>query len=91
MRSDRETVTEVVPETNTIHIMKQSSIHATGLASRLSFPLRCILLLLLTNRTVDGGHSYLYPLIPFNGRALLSLFVRLKKSTKPRKSVWGRE
>lgn len=48
MRSDRETVTEVVPETNTIHVMKQSSIHATGLASRLSFPLRCILLLLLT-------------------------------------------
>lgn len=48
-----------------------------------------ILLLLLTNRTVDGGHSYLYPLIPFNGRALLSLFIRLKKSTKPRTSVWG--
>lgn len=38
-----------------------------------------ILILLLTNRTVNGGHSYLYPLIPFNGRALLSLFVRLPK------------
>lgn len=41
-----------------------------------------ILLLLLTNRTVDGGCSYLYPLLPFNGRALLSLFVRLKKRPK---------
>ena len=38
-----------------------------------------ILLLILTNRTVNGGHSYLYPLIPFSGRALLSLFVRRKK------------
>ncbi|MBQ9785337.1 MAG: spore germination protein [Clostridia bacterium] len=38
-----------------------------------------ILLLLLTNKTVDGGRSYLYPLIPFNGWGLLSLFVRLKK------------
>lgn len=38
-----------------------------------------ILLLLVTNRTVNGGHSYFYPLVPFNGRALLSLFVRLKK------------
>lgn len=49
-----------------------------------------ILLLLLTNRTVDGGHSYLYPLIPFNGRALLSLFVRLKKTVRHKKDVWGR-
>lgn len=39
-----------------------------------------ILLLLLTNRTVDGRHSYLYPLFPFHGKALLSLFVRLKKT-----------
>ncbi len=38
-----------------------------------------IVLLLLTNKTVGGKRSYLYPLIPFNGRALLSLFVRLKK------------
>lgn len=50
-----------------------------------------ILLLLLTNRTVDGGHSYLYPLIPFNGRALLSLFVRLKKTTRHKRNVWGRD
>lgn len=57
------------------------------------FVLGCIgiFLLLVTNRTVDGRHSYLYPLIPFDGRALLSLFLRLKKTTKPKKSVWGKE
>lgn len=38
-----------------------------------------ILLLIVTNKTVNGGHSYLYPLIPFSGRALLSLFIRRKK------------
>ena len=38
-----------------------------------------ILALIATNSTVNGKHSYLYPLIPFSGRALLSLFVRRKK------------
>ena len=38
-----------------------------------------IIVLLATNQTVCRGRSYLYPLIPFNGRALLSLFVRVKK------------
>lgn len=38
-----------------------------------------ILLLLATNKTVNGRRSYLYPLIPFRGKALLSLFVRLRK------------
>lgn len=38
-----------------------------------------ILLLIVSNKTVNGGHSYLYPLIPFSGRAMLSLFVRRKK------------
>jgi stage V sporulation protein AF len=38
-----------------------------------------ILVLLLTNRSVNGDRSYLYPLIPFDGDALLSLFVRRKK------------
>ncbi|MBR7181621.1 MAG: spore germination protein [Clostridia bacterium] len=37
------------------------------------------LILIVTNRTVNGTHSYLYPLIPFSGRALLSLFFRRKK------------
>lgn len=38
-----------------------------------------ILVLLLTNKTVNGKRSYLYPLIPFNGRALLTLVLRVKK------------
>ena len=38
-----------------------------------------IVLLLATNRSVGGKRSYLYPLIPFNGRALLSLFIRMPK------------
>lgn len=40
-----------------------------------------ILLLIVSNRTVNGTHSYLYPLIPFSGRALLSLLVRRQKKT----------
>ncbi len=38
-----------------------------------------VLILLVTNNTVMGGRRYLYPLIPFNGRALLSVFFRTKK------------
>ena len=38
-----------------------------------------ILLLLATNRGITGKKSYLYPLIPFNGKALLSLLIRVKK------------
>ncbi len=38
-------------------------------------------LLILTNRTVDGSRSYLYPLIPFNGRAMMHLFLRFPKRT----------
>ncbi len=41
------------------------------------------LVLLATNKTVNGKRSYLYPLIPFNGKALLSLFVRLRKDSYP--------
>ncbi len=49
----------------------------------IGFALGClgILVLLVSNKTVNGGHSYLSPLIPFHPRALLSLFVRLKKSS----------
>ncbi len=36
-------------------------------------------LLLLTNETLCGEHGYLYPLLPFNGKAFLRLFLRLKK------------
>ena len=38
-----------------------------------------ITILLATNKTANGNRSYLYPLIPFNGRALASLVFRVKK------------
>jgi len=38
-----------------------------------------IAILLLTNKTVNGKRSYLYPLIPFNRKALKSLFLRVRK------------
>ena len=38
-----------------------------------------IVLLLLTNQTVTGMRRYLYPLIPFDGKALKSLFFRVRK------------
>ncbi len=38
-----------------------------------------ICVLLATNVTVTGRRHYLYPLIPFNGRALKSLFFRVRK------------
>ncbi len=42
-------------------------------------------LLLVCNRTVNGGQSYLYPLIPFHPRAFLRLFLRLKKNDVERR------
>ena len=36
-------------------------------------------ILMATNKTVLGTRSYLYPLIPFDGKAFLALFFRLKK------------
>ncbi len=41
----------------------------------------CLLvpLFVCTNRTLNGGFSYLYPIIPFNARALLRLLFRVKK------------
>ncbi len=38
-----------------------------------------VVILLLTNVTVTGKRHYLYPLIPFNARALKSLFFRVRK------------
>ena len=43
-----------------------------------------MVVLLLTNRTVDGSRNYLYPLIPFDGKALKSLFFRVRKDTGSR-------
>ena len=38
-----------------------------------------IILLIATNKTVNGKRGYLYPLIPFNYKAFKSLFVRVRK------------
>ena len=38
-----------------------------------------MLVLIATNSSIKGSRSYLYPLIPFNGKALLSLIFRVKK------------
>ena len=38
-----------------------------------------VVILIATNNTVNGKRKYLYPLIPFNARALSSLFFRVKK------------
>lgn len=40
-----------------------------------------IVILLATNKTVNGKRHYLYPLVPFDGRALLTLLVRRKKQS----------
>lgn len=41
-----------------------------------------MVLLIAANTSIPGSRSYLYPLIPFNGRALLSLIIRLKNPKK---------
>ena len=38
-----------------------------------------ILVLLATNKTLNGKRSYLYPIIPFNAKALKTLLFRIKK------------
>ena len=38
-----------------------------------------IIVLLATNKTVNGKRSYFYPLIPFNMHSLLSMIFRVKK------------
>ena len=38
-----------------------------------------IVVLLLTNTTLNGKRNYMYPLIPFNGKALRTLLFRVRK------------
>jgi len=47
------------------------------------FALGCVLSLVLIalNKTANGKRSYLYPLIPFNGRAMSRLLFRRRKET----------
>lgn len=37
-----------------------------------------VFLLIVSNKTVDDSRGYLYPLIPWNGRAMLRFFVRVR-------------
>lgn len=41
-----------------------------------------MLTLIVTNKGIKGSRSYLYPLIPFNPKSLLSLIIRLKNPPK---------
>jgi len=43
------------------------------------FGILLLLICLVTNKTLNGKRTYLYPLIPFNGNALLHLMFRMKK------------
>ena len=36
--------------------------------------------LIASNKTLNGKHSYLYPLVPFNGKALARMLFRVKKN-----------
>lgn len=38
-----------------------------------------VVVLICTNKTVNGKRSYLYPLIPFNAKGMKSMLVRVKK------------
>lgn len=62
--------------------MRMLLLAATALFGLWGFVIGLILILTLiaTNATVNGKHSYLYPLIPFNPRALCRLLFRVKKS-----------
>jgi stage V sporulation protein AF len=40
------------------------------------------LVLIATNNTVSGSRGYLYPLIPFDGRAIYRLIFRVKLKGK---------
>ncbi len=41
-----------------------------------------MIVLIATNKGIEGSRSYLYPLIPFNGRALLGLILRLRRTER---------
>ncbi len=44
-----------------------------------------VLFLILTNNSIKGSRSYIYPLYPFNGKALLSLMIRLRRRPDEKK------
>ena len=64
-----------------IKFMRILLLIATALFGVWGFAIGIVLIgiLVATNSTVNGKRRYLYPLIPFNGRALLSLFFRVRR------------
>ena len=44
--------------------------------------LLCVLVLIVTNKTLTSDRGYLYPLLPFDGRALLRLLIRVPKNDR---------
>ncbi len=44
-----------------------------------------MIFLIATNKGIEGSRSYLYPLIPFNGRALLGLIIRVRRTESSNK------
>jgi stage V sporulation protein AF len=44
-----------------------------------------VIILLATNKTVNGECKYLYPLIPFNGKALATVLFRVRKKDDVKK------
>ncbi|MBP5210107.1 MAG: spore germination protein, partial [Clostridia bacterium] len=67
-----------------IYAMKMLRLALLALTALFRLPgflvgLALIPLLLFSNRTLNGRHSYLWPLVPFDGRALGRLFFRRRK------------
>lgn len=61
--------------------MRMLLLALTALLDVWGFAAGCVLsvILVATNKTVNGRRSYLYPLIPFDARALARLLFRLRK------------
>ena len=62
--------------------MRVLTLVLTALFDWVGFVLGVIVTIVLaaTNKTVNGKRNYLYPLIPWNGKALARLVLRLKKT-----------
>ena len=72
---------------NTVYIVGESKAAANNPITQqfssffIGFVIGAVVTVILaaTNKTVNGKRNYLYPLIPWNGRALARLVFRLKK------------
>ena len=70
-----------------LKFLRMLTLILTALGGWIGYVLGLLLLLLclFTNRTMSGKYGYLYPLIPFNGRALLRHLIRLPKASVEKK------